>query len=67
MICREGDSANAFFLIKKGDVEISKENNFITKIGDGSYFGESVFSKREVTRSATVTAISTVGCITFDK
>ena len=64
---REGDSGNAFYLICKGDVEISKNNQFITKIGAGKYFGESVFSKEDVKRSASVTAISTVECISLHK
>ena len=48
-------------------MEISKNNQFITKIGAGKYFGESVFSKEDVKRSASVTAISTVECISLHK
>lgn len=67
MIVREGDPGNSFFLIKKGEVEVSKEDKFITKIVEGQYFGESVFNREEVKRSATIKAISEVECLSIEK
>lgn len=48
-------------------MEISKGDKFITKIDEGKYFGESVFNKEEVKRSATVKAISEVECLSIEK
>ena len=64
---REGDPGNSFFLIKKGEVEVSKADKFITKIKEGQYFGESVFNREEVKRSATIKAISDVECLSIEK
>jgi cGMP-dependent protein kinase len=67
VIVREGDPGNSFFLIKKGQVEISKEDKFIAKIAEGKYFGESVFNKEEVKRTATVKALTNVECLSIEK
>lgn len=53
--------------MKKGEVEVSKEDKFITKIREGQYFGESVFNKEEVKRTATIKATSAVECLSIEK
>lgn len=52
-VIKEGDSGSEFFLIHEGDVAISKNKNFVTKLSQPAYFGERALLYDEP-RAATV-------------
>lgn len=65
IIFREGDAANAMYVICSGTVEITKEKDgkkiSLAKLSKGSIFGEMALIDR-APRSATVTAIEETTC-----
>ncbi len=40
LIVKEGESSNSMFIIKSGEVKVSKDGNEITKLGPSDFFGE---------------------------
>ena len=64
VIIREGDRGESFYLLVKGEVAVTLEENELAKIQPGGCFGEMVyFAKRESRRNTTVTARSKVTVI----
>ncbi len=59
VIFREGDEANALFVIKSGQVRIQIGNRTITELGQDSIFGEMALIDNEP-RSATAVAVTDV-------
>merc|ERR1740130_104223 len=57
VIVQEGDNGAEFFVIHEGDVAVSKNSNFITKLSQPAYFGERALLYEEP-RAATVTVAS---------
>lgn len=53
---REGDPGDAFFMVIKGKVRVTRGRTRLTDIGPGGNFGE-ISLARSVARSATVTAV----------
>ncbi|KAM3861355.1 cGMP-dependent protein kinase 2 [Diretmus argenteus] len=70
VIVREGDEANTFYIILKGEVLVTKNVNGhqkqIRRMGKGEHFGEQALI-REVLRTATCTADGPVTCFSIDK
>jgi CRP-like cAMP-binding protein/cytochrome P450 len=57
IIIRQGDAAEAFYIVERGIVSVSKDNNVVAQLGPGDYFGE-IGLLHGVSRTATVTAES---------
>uniref|UniRef100_G3P7B9 cGMP-dependent protein kinase n=1 Tax=Gasterosteus aculeatus aculeatus TaxID=481459 RepID=G3P7B9_GASAC len=70
VIVREGAEANAFYIILKGEVLVTKNVNGhqkqIRRMGKGEHFGEQALI-REVLRTATCSAEGPVTCLSIDK
>lgn len=70
VIVREGAEGNAFYIILKGEVLVTKNVNGhqkqIRRMGKGEHFGEQALI-REVLRTATCTADGPVTCFSIDK
>jgi eukaryotic-like serine/threonine-protein kinase len=61
VIIREGDESEAFYLLVKGELAVTLEDNELAKIQPGGCFGEMVyFARRGGRRTTTVTATSKV-------
>jgi CRP-like cAMP-binding protein len=67
-IIREGDPGDAFFFIKRGEVEVFSEREgipiFINKLRDGQFFGE-IAVIRHTRRTANVKAMGEVELLIF--
>lgn len=59
-IVSEGEEGNEFFIIKAGNVKVTKKNDVIAKLGRGQFFGEQALLNNDKKRQATVTAESPV-------
>ncbi|KAL4630461.1 cGMP-dependent protein kinase 1-like [Arapaima gigas] len=70
VIVREGTEGNTFYIILKGEVQVTKKVNGqqkeIRKMGKGEHFGELALI-REICRTATCTAVGPVTCFSIDK
>ncbi|MBN3304341.1 KGP1 kinase, partial [Amia calva] len=70
VIVREGAEGNTFYIILKGEVQVTKKVNGQEKalrlMGKGEHFGELALM-REILRTATCTAVGPVTCISIDK
>jgi cGMP-dependent protein kinase 1 len=64
VIVNEGDPGDLLYIIKEGIVLITKDNQEVRKMGKGFYFGEQALLYSSV-RTATVTAIDDVKCVTI--
>ncbi|CAI5756357.1 unnamed protein product [Candida verbasci] len=66
VIIKEGEIGDKFYLIEKGNCEISKQGEFIKSISKGDYFGELALLN-DVPRQATVKANDGVIVATLNK
>src|SRR5713226_4514613 len=46
VLCREGGTADQFFLIVEGEVEVTKGGEFVRRLGRGEFFGETGLIER---------------------
>ncbi|KAK3507005.1 hypothetical protein QTP70_035273 [Hemibagrus guttatus] len=70
VIVREGAEGDTFYIILKGEVEVTKKVNgqqkIIRKLEQGDHFGELALM-REILRTATCIALGSVTCFAIDK
>lgn len=59
IVVKEGEIDDAFFIITAGHVEVSKEGQVLSELGEGDCFGEMGYLNK-IKRTATVTAKSPV-------
>jgi CRP-like cAMP-binding protein len=59
VLCREGETAQEFFVIIDGEVEVTKDGRRLRTLSDGEFFGE-IALLEDVPRTATVTAITSL-------
>lgn len=57
VLCREGETAQEFFVIIDGEVEVTKDGKQLRTLSDGEFFGE-IALLEDVRRTATVTAVT---------
>ena len=68
LVFSQGDDANALFIVKKGEVEVIKDGEFIVCVTDGSHFGENaLLDNSNAKRSATVVAKTDVICLSLPR
>lgn len=66
VIVNEGDTGDLLYIIKQGNVKCSKDGVDIRTMEKGDYFGEQALLYNSV-RTATITAIDNVTCLTIDR
>jgi CRP/FNR family cyclic AMP-dependent transcriptional regulator len=57
VLCREGETAQEFFVIVDGEVEVTRDGRRLSTLSDGDFFGEIALIE-DIPRTATVTATS---------
>ncbi|MEA2291498.1 MAG: hypothetical protein QOF17_518 [Solirubrobacteraceae bacterium] len=65
-IVTQGDSADAFFVIADGEVEVRVDGTFRRREGPGEFFGE-IALLRDAPRTATVTALGPVNALVIGR
>ena len=55
VLCREGETAQEFFVIVDGEVDVTKDGRHLSTLSDGDFFGEIALIE-DVRRTATVIA-----------
>jgi predicted MFS family arabinose efflux permease len=65
-IVTQGDSADAFFVIADGEVEVRVDGTFRRREGSGEFFGE-IALLRDAPRTATVTALRPVNALVIGR
>jgi CRP-like cAMP-binding protein len=68
LIVREGDTADALYLVLEGGVNVIKSTGqFLSYLGVGGFFGEMALFLREARRSASCLAASDTTCLVLGK
>lgn len=64
VIFEEGDAGDIMYIIKRGKVQVLRENSIVAELGDGAFFGEMALVS-DVPRNATVKTLSDVEVLTL--
>lgn len=62
VLARQGATGHEFFIIRRGEAEVSRDGRTVAKLGPGDFFGELALLDR-TPRDATVTAITELDVI----
>jgi|SRR5215211_6267531 len=57
VLCREGETAQEFFVIIEGEAEATRDGRRLAQMGAGDFFGEIALIE-DIPRTATVTAVT---------
>ena len=66
VLVREGATADRFFVIERGLVEVTQADRVLRREGPGEYFGE-IGLLRDVPRTATITAVEATVVLAIDR
>jgi len=66
IIIKENERADSLYILTSGEVNMYKNNEFITTLNDGAFFGEISVITNSI-RTATVKAISDIGVLVLSK
>eukprot|EP01016_Furgasonia_blochmanni_P054367 TRINITY_DN8952_c0_g1_i1.p1 TRINITY_DN8952_c0_g1~~TRINITY_DN8952_c0_g1_i1.p1 ORF type:complete len:449 (+),score=45.60 TRINITY_DN8952_c0_g1_i1:921-2267(+) len=57
-LCREGDAGEEMYFISKGKVDVYIEGNWLSRMGEGDFFGEVALMLRSSRRSASCVTVT---------
>ena len=63
---RQGDRAESFFIIDRGECIVEVDGHEVSRMSAGTSFGENALL-RDLTRTATIKAVSSVKCLTMTR
>ncbi|MCK5616641.1 cyclic nucleotide-binding domain-containing protein [Candidatus Pacearchaeota archaeon] len=66
IIFNEGDEGDIMYVIKRGEVQVLRDNTILALLKDGQFFGEMALVSDE-TRNATIKSVSDVELLTLSK
>ena len=66
VIFNEGDGGDIMYVIKRGEVQVLRDNTILAVLKDGQFFGEMALVSDE-TRNATIKTVSDVELLTLSK
>jgi len=66
VIFKEGDTGDIMYIIKRGQVQVLRDNAILATLKDGAFFGEMALVSEEP-RNATIKTLTDVEVLTLDK
>ncbi len=66
ILFNEGDEGDVMYVIKRGEVQVLRDNTILALLKDGQFFGEMALVSDE-TRNATIKSVSDVELLTLSK
>lgn len=66
MIFNQGDPGEIMYVIKRGQVQVIRDNTILATLSDGAFFGEMALVSDEA-RNASIKTVTDVECLTIAK
>lgn len=66
VIFKEGDSGEIMYIIKRGQVQVLRDNAILAVLKDGAFFGEMALVSEE-SRNATIKTVTDLEVLTLNK